>query len=482
MFRLALLWLGLLLILSSPGQSQEIRIGSKSFTENVIIAEIMSQAWKQLSPESQVVHRSQLGGTRILWEALKSGEIDMYPEYSGTLQAEIFRSTGAALSAQLLPHQLSLSQPLGFNNTYALGLPQKRAQQLGLSKISQLKQHPGLRFGLGNEFLNRQDGWPSLSAKYQLQPKWVRGFDHDLAYRALASGSIDLTDTYSTDADIDAYQLVLLEDDLKHFPRYDCLIVYRASLKDHPTMLALLQKLEGQFSDASVRQLNRKVRLEGQSEIEVARNWLSLDPSGSTPSALQRLTGTTLQHLQLVGLSLTFSLVIGLPIGVLAHVYPHWGRNLVAASGMVQTIPSLALLVFLIPLTGLGSLTAILALTLYGLLPIVLGTFNGLESISPALRESAVALGLTPTFRWRKVYIPLALPSLISGIQTTTVTTIGTATLAALIGAGGYGEPILTGVRLARNDLLLEGALPAALMALLAQLFLHRLYLRSLPP
>lgn len=461
-------WMLLLTCLfAGCGASDEVRVGSKSFTESVILGEIITGQLKQNSIACQ--HQSQLGGTRVLWEALLAGSIDVYPEYTGTLTQEILhqpRLDGASLRLHLFEKRIGMTGSLGFNNTYALGMRSDRARQLHLSKISQLKDYPDLRFGFGHEFLRRQDGWPHLQLSYGLPQTNVSGTDHDLAYAALAAGQLDLVDCYSTDAEIQHYNLVLLEDDLEVFPRYNAVVLYR--LDRGELLRKPLEALEGRLNREQMSSLNRQVRLEHHREAEVAATWLgSVVPN--SPGLVRRLLRTSLEHIRLVGFSLLFACLLGLPLGMVCHARPGVGRPALGLVSLLQTIPSLALLVFLLPFTGLGARTAILALTLYALLPIVQGTFLGLQTIPKPLRESALALGVSARTRWRRIDLPLAMPSIVNGIQTAAVIAVGTATLAALIGAGGYGEPILTGVRLARTDLLLEGAIPSACMALLVQ-------------
>ncbi|MCW5871824.1 MAG: ABC transporter permease subunit, partial [Candidatus Eremiobacteraeota bacterium] len=414
-------------------------------------------------------HRAQLGGTRVLWEALLAGSIDAYPEYTGTLTQEILHQPQMEvqeLRKTLANQGVGMTPSLGFNNTYALGMRAERARQLGLTKMSQLKHHPELRFGFGHEFLRRQDGWPRIQSVYSLPQKQVAGTDHDLAYEALVSGQLDVMEVYTTDAEIEHYGLVLLEDDLSAFPRYDAVVLYR--LEKQALLQTPLEELAGRLDRQGMARLNQQVRLQQRSEAQVAAAWLGLDQPES-PGLGTRLWRSTGEHLRLVGISLAIACLIGLPLGMLCHARAGVARPVLGFVGLVQTIPSLALLVFLLPWSGLGPRTAILALSLYALFPIVQGTYHGLQTIPGALRESAEALGLSAQSRWLRVDLPLALPAIVHGLQTAAVIAVGTATLAALIGAGGYGEPILTGVRLARTDLLLEGAVPSAVMALLVQ-------------
>ncbi len=456
-----------LLLLAGCSNPQGIQVGSKSFTESVVLGEILCNQLRTRSIPAQ--HRSQLGGTRVLWEALLAGSIDAYPEYTGTIAQEILHQPeldADRLVQVLAGRGIAMTPSLGFNNTYALGLRTELAKQLNLRKISQLRDHPQLRFGFGHEFMRRQDGWPRVRSLYQLPQQQVAGTDHDLAYKALVNGQLDVMDVYTTDAEIEHYGLTLLEDDLAAFPRYDAVFLYR--LEQRSILQAPLEALAGRLDRQTMARLNRQVRLEQHSEAQVATGWLGVDQP-RTPTLCDRLARTTAEHLYLVGISLAIGSALGLPLGMLCHARPAVARPVLGFVGLVQTIPSLALIVFLLPWSGLGSRTAIAALSLYALFPIVQGTYHGLQTIPTALRESAAALGLSAYSRWLGVDLPLALPNIVQGLQTAAVIAVGTATLAALIGAGGYGEPILAGVRLARTDLLLEGAVPSAILALLAQ-------------
>ena len=216
----------LLLLLTGPiafAESEEratIRVGSKNFTESVVLGEMIKHL--AASTGHRARHRRELGGTRVLWNALLAGEIDAYPEYTGTLMQEILvregARTDAALRRALAERGLRMTQPLGFNNTYAIGVKKTLAERLGLRTISDLKNHPNLVLGFSNEFMDRADGWPGLRHRYQLPHRNARGLDHDLAYRGIASGALHVTDLYATDAEIVHYKLRTLEDDLRYFP------------------------------------------------------------------------------------------------------------------------------------------------------------------------------------------------------------------------------------------------------------------------
>jgi len=456
--------------------AQPVKVGSKKFTESVILGEIARLAAEQAGYEAQ--HRRELGGTRVLFNALTGAEIDIYPEYTGTILREILagRKLGDFSEAIEVLDSLGIGviMPLGFNNTYALGMNKQLARELGIEKISDLQSHPKLNFGFSNEFMDRSDGWPALQKAYELPQENVRGLDHDLAYRGLESGAIQLTELYSTDAEIRYYNLKVLQDDKNHFPEYQALYLYRRALEsENPAFIELLRRLRNSISEGEMVKMNALAKLERISAARVAASFLeekwqtTLQVKENT--IWKRLRQHTLEHLLLVGISLGFAILISIPMGIWAVKKPRLGQFILGATGIVQTIPSLAVLVFMIPLLGIGAKPAMVALFLYSLLPIVRNTHSGIKDISSGIRESAEALGLTAGERLRFVELPLATRSILAGIKTAAVINVGTATLGALIGAGGYGQPILTGIRLDDIGLILEGAVPAALLALVVQ-------------
>ncbi|BAU47488.1 amino acid ABC transporter permease [Sulfurifustis variabilis] len=463
------------LLLAAPAFAGDaVTVGSKKFTESVILGEAARQLVEAQGMPAR--HRAELGGTRVLWNALLAGDIDIYPEYTGTLRHEIFagRPRGEALDALLAEHGVRMTRPLGFNNTYALGMRPELAERLGIRRISDLKAHPGLAFGFSSEFMDRADGWRGLRARYGLPQRDVRGLDHDLAYRGLAAGSLHVVDLYSTDAEIEYYDLSVLEDDLGYFPDYRALFLYRADLADRaPKALDALRRLEGRITAPAMTSMNARAKLDGVPEARVAAEFLGeslgIEVAVRDRSTLQRFWRHTREHLALVGLSLSAAVLVAIPLGVLAWLRPAAGQLILGVAGAIQTIPALALLVFMIPLLGIGGPPAVVALFLYSLLPIVRNTHAGLHDVPPPVRESADALGLPFAARLRLVDLPLASRSILAGIKTSAVINVGTATLGALIGAGGYGQPILTGIRLDDIDLILQGAVPAAALALLVQ-------------
>ena len=472
----ALLLVVLLTTAARAQDAPEVTVGSKVFTEGVVLGEIATQTARAVGADA--THRREIGGTRVVWEALLRGDVDAYAEYTGTLAQEIFAdedvSTPGQLAAALAREGVRMTPPLGFNNTYAVGMEEARAEALGIRTLSDLGTHPELRFGFSNEFLDREDGWPGLRRAYALPQTDVRGLDHDLAYRALAAGDLDAVDLYATDAEIPYYGLRVLDDDRAYFPRYDAVILYRAGLAERaPAVVAAWDRLAGTLSADTMAALNGRVKIDGETEAAVAaafvRQRFGIEAEVETAGRAERVWERTKEHLALVGLSLLAAILVAVPLGVLAATVRWLEAPVLGVVSVAYTIPSLALLVFMLPLLGIGAAPALAALFLYSLLPIVRNTHAGLEGIAPELRESAAALGLPASVRLRRVGLPLASPSILAGVQTSAVINVGTATLGALVGAGGYGQPILTGIRLDDLGLILEGAVPAAVLALVVQ-------------
>ena len=473
----------LFLIWVVPLQGQPVQIGSKAFTESVILGEIATGL--VTSQGYEAAHQAELGGSTFLWNGLLAGELDIYPDYTGTLMLEILSTESIANFAELRTTLnemgIRVTNPLGFNNTYAIGMQRARAEALGILSITDLVDHPDLKGGFSNEFMDRADGWPGLQQAYSLPHREVRGMQHDLAYRALEAGDIDMMDLYSTDAEIDYYDLAVLEDDRMFFPDYQAVILYRDDLRERiPEIDSLLGRLAGTVDETLMTTLNARAKMEQIPEPVVAANFLNTHilqdqtVEAEVASRWHRLWTYTKEHLALVALSLIAAIVVAIPLGILAARHERLGQLILGIVGIIYTIPSLALLVFMIPLLGIGAPPALLALFLYSLLPIVRNTHTGLTDIPGSLLESANALGLTDRARLLRIELPLASRSILAGIKTSAIINIGTATLGALIGAGGYGQPILTGIRLDSTALILEGAIPAALLALVAQVFFEQ--------
>lgn len=479
-WRLCLLAFGGL-VLSQSVASAELRVGSKKFTESILLGEIASILLEHKGIPAE--HRAELGGSRILFSAIENGEIDLYVEYTGTLSKELLADdiredespANAKLAKILAKRGIRLLGAIGFDNRYALGMRRERAEELGIRSVSDLGRRDiasKVRLGLTNEFLHRRDGWLGLREAYDLGHLQVRGLDHDLAYKALTSASVDAIDIYTTDAEIEAYSLAVIEDDRNWFPSYEAVLLVRDAVTQDPQVLDALKVLLGGIDAATMRRLNAQVKIEGAPVEQVAAAFVrsrGIQVEVHTPTLLERLKDATVQHIALTAISLCFAIMVGIPMGIAAAKYRGPGRWILSVTGILQTIPSLALLVMLIPLVGIGAAPAILALFLYSLLPIVRGVHAGMSSIPHSLLDSADALGLTSYERLTILELPMALPSTLSGIKTAAVINVGTATLGALVGAGGYGQAILAGIRLDSTALILEGALPSAALAIAVQ-------------
>ncbi|WP_341918894.1 glycine betaine ABC transporter substrate-binding protein [Polaromonas sp. YR568] len=478
------------LALAAPPADDTLRIGSKRFTESYILAQVLAQTAAPHTPTPPSVLQG-LGNTAIVYEALRSGSIDLYPEYVGTISQEILKGDAAmttqAMNAALAPLGLGVAVPLGFNDGYALAMREDTAQRLGIASLSDLVKHPELKLGLSNEFIGRADGWRGLAQRYGA-PQTPVALDHGLAYDAIAQKQVDVIDIYTTDAKIGHLGLRVLKDDKAYFPRYDAVLLHRLDVPTRfPQAWAALQKLSGSIDENAMIAMNARAELQGVAFDVIARDHL-IAKTGGTPTATagagadpsQRgfwaklfgpdLARLTRQHLALTLISVGLAALIGIPLAVWVFPHPRLRALVLGATGLMQTVPSLALLAMLISLLGvIGTVPALIALALYALLPIMRNTVAGLNEVSPGLRLAGQALGMTAGQRMRHIELPLALPTIVAGVRTATAIAIGTATIAAFIGAGGYGERIVTGLALNDGQLLLAGALPATLLALLSE-------------
>lgn len=464
--------------LAATADDGPLRIGSKRFTEAYILAELLAQTAR---PHGAVELKAGLGNTAITYEALRSGAIDVYPEYTGTIALEILKdpqaTSLAALRQRLAPLGLGVDVPLGFNDGYGLAMREDVAARLGIRRLSDLSAHPSLRLGLSNEFLGRADGWPGLARAYAL-PQRPQGLDHGLAYDALAGGQVDVIDIYTTDAQIGHRRLRVLADDRAHFPRYDAVLLYRLDLPQrHPAAWHALQTLAGTIDEPTMVRLNARAEIDKLAFDAIVREHLG-DGSAARAAGqgfVDRLLGPdlprlALQHLGLVVAAVALAAALGVPLAVAVSAHAGARALLLGTVGLLQTVPALAVLAVAIGLLGrIGTAPALLALTLYALLPIVHNTSTGLAGVPAGLKDAARALGLRRGQRLWLVELPLAMPVIVTGLRTATSWSVGTATIAAFIGAGGFGERIVTGLAINDRELMLAGALPAAVLALLAE-------------
>ena len=473
-----------------------IVVGSKNFAENRLLAEMFAQTIESHTT-LKVQRRLGLAGTQVCFEALRSGAIDLYPEYTGTGLVTILgetqaRSPRAALRQvrrQFLQQwDLQWLAPLGFENAYEIAVPRAVAEQYGLRTISDLVPvAASLHAAFGYEFLKRSDGLPGLRDLYGLQFASTRGMQQALKYQAAGERKIDCLDVYTTDGRLLLHDLVVLDDDRGFFPPYEAAaLVRRSILVQHPEIATALSLLSGTLSEDDMRQLNKRIENDAQSVELVATEVLVelgiLESASGAPETTTRrarhllpylwenrssLARQCLQHLFLAASGLLLGMLVAIPLALWLERRRGLAEGLIRIIGTTQTIPSLALLAFMVPVFGIGALPAVLALWIYAIFPILRNTYTGLRHADPAAVHSATALGMTPRQVLLQVRLPLAAPVILAGIRTAAVLTVGTATLAAFIGAGGLGEPIVAGVQAVDATLILSGALPAALLAIL---------------
>jgi osmoprotectant transport system permease protein len=484
-------WIILLHILFSSdawsGQKKVIHIGSKNFPESHLLAEIVSQYLE--NNDYQVDRRFGLGGTMICFEALRQGEIDLYPEYTGTGLTAILKRNANGKNAretfeevkQAFDRQFKLTwlEPLGFSNKYVLVI----RDTFQIDKISQLNRIGNeVKMGFSHEFLNRPDGFAGLSDFYGFGKMNVRGMEHGLVYMAIEQGDIDLTDAYETDGKLERYDLKILEDDRGFFPPYEgALVIRNETLRTNPGLKEKLSFLSGKISTQEIRGLNYRVEVKAEPVEEVAhsflteKGWIGGLVTSGVPDSTYLLVKQLVRHIYLTLIATLMAVMVGLPMGIYITRNPRMAGLILGFANIIQTIPSLAILGFMIPLFGIGFKPAIAALFLYGLLPIIRNTYAGIESIDPRLKESGVSLGLNDRQLLFMLEIPLSTRMVMAGIRTSMVINIGTATLAAFIGAGGLGDFIITGITLNDHALIMKGAVPAALLALGVDFILGKL-------
>ncbi len=273
----------LLLLLTwgcSPSSSPKgtVRIGCKNFSEQLILGEMMAQLLE--NEKIPVERKFGLGTTQLIHSALTQGDIDLYAEYTGTAMEAILhcdpKSDLAAIrKAYRDQFQVEWLSPFGFNDTYAIAVRQADADSKHWKRISDLKPAQNLRAGFNAEFMGRSDGWPGLKAAYGLRFSKIITLDATLIYQALNENQADVIGAFSTDGRLDAYHLVVLEDDLHFFPRYDPAPVVRLkTLGQFPTIRATLEKIPGHLNDTTMRRLNFEVDENKRSPHDVARDFL----------------------------------------------------------------------------------------------------------------------------------------------------------------------------------------------------------------
>jgi osmoprotectant transport system permease protein len=479
-------------------EERPVVVASKPFGESYLLAEMFAQLLEARG--LPVERRPGLGATEIAFAALRTGAIDVYPEYTGTGLLAILKEepTGDPQTVFLRVAReferrfgVRWLPPLGFQNTYVIAVRRETAERYALRTLSDLARvAPQLTAGFTPDFIGREDGLPGLQRTYDIRPREVRPLMQAIKYQALAAGEVDVIDGYSTDGFIERYDLVILQDDRAFFPPYQAAALVSARVRTElPGAVASLTELSGRIDEARMREWNQRVEFGGEEIGTVAADalgqigLLSVARDGGASTDQERgATGSlaeylwdrrslifslVLRHLLLVGVSLTAAVVLAVPLGIaMERTGTRSAEGVVRGVGLLQTMPSIALLAFMIPLLGIGIVPALFALFLYSLYPIVRNTYSGVRDASPDAVGAARALGMTPLQILRYVRLPLAAPIVMAGIRTAAVINVGTATLAAFIGAGGLGDPIVAGLALSDTRMILSGAIPAALLAL----------------
>jgi osmoprotectant transport system permease protein len=469
--------------------SRAVVVASKPFGESYLLAEMFAQLLEARG--ARVTRRPGLGATEILFQALRTGAIDVYPEYTGTGLLAILHGPPGADSRAVFAHVsdefrrrwgIRWLAPLGFQNSYAIAVRPETAARYRLETLSDLARVAGsLTAGLTPDFIGRLDGLPGLTSTYGIHFKQVHSLGPAIKYQALASGNVDVIDGYATDGLIAKYGLVVLRDDRHFFPAYEAAaLVGRGLAQADPAAVLILTELSGRLDEETMRTLNRRVEVDGEGVAAVAASTLEdlglVNPDSTAPgeaagrpdrvASRSAFVAQVTRHVLLVAISLGVACLIALPLGVLLERARGPAESVIRAVGLIQTLPSIALLAFMIPLLGIGVVPALVALSLYSIFPILRNTFTGVRDASPEAVEAAIASGMTARQVLRYVRIPLAAPVIMAGVRTAAVINVGTATLAAFIGAGGLGDPIVAGLALADTRMILSGAIPAALLAL----------------
>jgi osmoprotectant transport system permease protein len=485
--------------LAAGADGDKIVVGSKNFAESRLLAEMFARLIEARTGLS-VERRFNLAGTQVCFEALRTGAIDLYPEYTGTGLVSILgeRAGGDADSTREVVSRKFREQwnlvwldPLGFENAYEIAVPDEIAERDSLWTLSDLARvAETLRAGFGYEFIEREDGLPGLERAYGLRFRDVKGMQQAIKYQAAGAREIDVLDVYTTDGRLLVHQLTVLEDDRDFFPPYEAAPLIREETLDRwPEVGDALALLSHTLTEETMRGLNLRLQVQAEPVERVAQDALEgLELVGekvveavssrgrSFPDYMwarrHELLDRVLEHLGLTVSALLLGVLVAVPLGVALERVPRGAEPVIRTVAMTQTIPSIALLAFMVPLFSVGTLPAVIALWIYSLFPILRNTYSGLRNVDERAVESALALGMTPKQVLRRVRLPLAAPVLMAGIRTAAVITVGTATLAAFIGAGGLGVPIVSGLQMADNRLILSGAIPAAVLAVLVDLVL----------
>jgi osmoprotectant transport system permease protein len=488
-----LLILGAFLMAPMLSQAiEDLRVGSDLSTESNVLAEIIRQTALKAG-EANVTHELGMGEVSETFTALRTGKVDLYPTSTEMIKSHLLGTASPpdpdTLNRELEKLSLGMSVPLVKKRKYVLAMPESMAVALKIQTISEALGQPQLRFGLSPRFMKDEMGLKRLQQR--AKKIIVAELDRYQLGDSLKKKSVDVIDLESTDPIIFKNALRVLQDDAKYFSGQQIVLLHRLDVaRRFPKTWERLQLLDNSLTEKILLTLNGKVESGSKKTADAVEEFLSLrvPPVTATtpvqareiesqnyqpaPSANYRsnLLHTTQRHLMLVLVALALSIVAGIPIGMLAYGWPRFGKFVHATMRLLDIVPFMALLAFCVVLIGtIGTLPALVALLLYGLIPVVTQTHLGLASIPKELRESALLQSLTGLTRFRLIDFPLAAPKILAGIRQCAVVNVGTVAIAALVGVGGYGDAIILGLSEENYGKILSGAIPAALLAI----FLH---------
>ena len=503
----------------ADAQTAPIVVASKPFAESYLLAEAFAQVLE--SHGYAVDRRPGFASTELVFQALIRGDVDVYPEYTGTGLAAILGEAAAGGSAEVFRRvsdaflarwNVRWLPPLGFENTYAIAMRRAAADSLNLRTLTGLAEAaPGLAAGFSPDFMGRADGLEGLAAEYAIEFRETHSLLQAVKYQALAEGAVDVIDAYSTDGAISRYDLTVLADDRGFFPPYDAApLVSGDFYANRPEAVLALARMAGRIDVEAVRRANERIEVDGAAVGEAAASLLvdiglapgDREDAGDDSGRSARGEGRSIllalpahmwteradlgrqiaRHLLLVLVSLGAAILVALPAGVALERRRSIAEAVIRTAGLLQTIPGIALLAFMIPVFGIGAAPAVAALFLYSLLPILRNTYTGIVEAAPDAVSAGRALGMTEVQLLTRIRMPLAAPVIMAGVRTAAVINVGTATLAAFIGAGGLGDPIVAGLALSDPVMILSGAVPAAVLAICGDWGLARAESLVAPP
>ena len=503
----------------ADAQTAPIVVASKPFAESYLLAEAFAQVLE--SHGYAVDRRPGFASTELVFQALIRGDVDVYPEYTGTGLAAILGETAAGGSAEVFRRvsdaflarwNVRWLPPLGFENTYAIAMRRAAADSLNLRTLTGLAEAaPGLAAGFSPDFMGRADGLEGLAAEYAIEFRETHSLLQAVKYQALAEGAVDVIDAYSTDGAISRYDLTVLADDRGFFPPYDAApLVSGDFYANRPEAVLALARMAGRIDVEAVRRANERIEVDGAAVGEAAAGLLvdiglapdDREDAGDDSGRSARGEGRSIllalpahmwteradlgrqiaRHLLLVLVSLGAAILVALPAGVALERRRSIAEAVIRTAGLLQTIPGIALLAFMIPVFGIGAAPAVAALFLYSLLPILRNTYTGIVEAAPDAVSAGRALGMTEVQLLTRIRMPVAAPVIMAGVRTAAVINVGTATLAAFIGAGGLGDPIVAGLALSDPVMILSGAVPAAVLAICGDWGLARAESLVAPP